>query len=37
MRPLEFDLTKQKPSKTLDIGFNGTSISTDPLGRVSDV
>jgi len=36
MRSLEFDLTREKPSKTLDIGLNGTSISADPLGRVSN-
>ncbi|KIV99699.1 uncharacterized protein PV09_08632 [Verruconis gallopava] len=34
MKPMEFDFTKQKPSKTLDIGLNGTNVSADPFGRM---
>lgn len=34
-QPLAYDLSTNKPNKTLDIGQNGTTASTDPLGTVS--
>lgn len=32
--PLKYDLRTNKPNKTLDIGQNGTTASTDPFGTV---
>lgn len=34
--PANFDLTKDKINKTVDIGLNGTALSSDPLGGVGD-
>jgi hypothetical protein len=33
-RPCLFDLKKQKPDKTVDIGKDGLSLSLDAKGRV---
>ncbi|OIW26183.1 hypothetical protein CONLIGDRAFT_522132 [Coniochaeta ligniaria NRRL 30616] len=33
-QPRRFDLTKERPNKTVDIGLNGTSVSADPLGGI---
>ncbi|KAB5539404.1 Six-hairpin glycosidase-like protein [Coniochaeta sp. 2T2.1] len=33
-QPRRFDLTKERPNKTLDIGLNGTSVSSDPFGGI---
>lgn len=33
--PIVFDLAKELPDKTIDIGRNGTSVSSDPWGSVS--
>jgi hypothetical protein len=33
-RPCLFDLKKQKPDKTIDIGRDGLSLSLDAKGRV---
>jgi hypothetical protein len=33
-RPCLFDLKKQKPNKTVDIGKDGLSLSLDAKGRV---
>jgi hypothetical protein len=32
--PRRFDLTRERPNKTVDIGVNGTSVSSDPFGGV---
>jgi hypothetical protein len=34
-KPVTFELSKEKPDKTVDIGRDGTSVSTDPRGQVS--
>ncbi|KAB5554847.1 Six-hairpin glycosidase-like protein [Coniochaeta sp. 2T2.1] len=33
-QPRRFDLTKERPNKTVDIGVNGTSVSSDPFGGI---
>ena len=34
-RPTLFDLAKERPNKTIDIGYNGVSVSSEPYGGVS--
>lgn len=34
--PVTFDLSTERPDKTVDIGKDGTWVSADPLGRVSE-
>jgi hypothetical protein len=33
-KPLSFHLTHERPSKTIDIGNNGSSAALEPLGSV---
>ncbi len=34
-RPTLFNLAKERPNKTIDIGYNGVSVSSEPYGGVS--
>lgn len=32
--PITFNIDHEKPDKTIDVGFHGTAVSSDPLGSV---